>query len=68
MRRLIEIRPETWDTRIITKFILIPRTLRRHDGSPEMRWLEKARILQQLEPYQHRIGAPRFWEDQAWAD
>ena len=68
MRQLRELQPEKWDKRTITKFILIPRTLRRPDGMLEKRWLEKARIIQRLEPYQHRIGAPFFWEDMRWAD
>ena len=68
MRKTMQLEPEKWETRVVTRFLLVSKILFRSDGVSERRWLENARILQRLEPYQHRCGAPCFWEDIAWAD
>ena len=68
MRKTMQPEPGKWATRTISRFILLPKTLPRKDGVPERRWLERAWIYQRFEPYNHRIGAPCFWEDIEWAE
>ena len=60
--------PDKWAVRTVERFILFPLTLPlREDGGPfERRWMERAKIVQSYEPYQHRIGASCFWEDVHW--
>lgn len=51
------------DTRIISKFLLLPKSL---DG--EMRWLERVKIKQVFQFYMDFVVVCEEWEDIKWID
>lgn len=55
MKWLGDKKPRTWDCRIIVRFCLLPRAVKKN-GDSECKtwfWLEKIRIVQQYNEYPH---------------
>ena len=53
----------TGDTRIIIKFLFLPKTI-----NGETRWLEKAKIYQSFDFYYDFIFPLSEWTDIKWVD
>jgi hypothetical protein len=51
------------DTRIISKFLFLPKEL-----NGEIRWLERVKIKQKFQFYMNIIIVCEEWEDYDWVD
>ena len=67
---------EIGETRVITKFLFLPKCLRKegtdssNTGDEEYRWLEKVTIHQKVVPFFPGVGESSvgMWDDEFWVD